>query len=159
MDPLLSNAPESNLKHHSGTIPFIAHELLDTLDDLPSDHFLRHDLDSLLYILMWVTQSLPDHHNWKQGLLRNGTGKSDSKVFLARQKGATGPLTEFEQLKADWVAPLITLWCDAMFDREHAERRDKNFATYDHATLGGQLTFQTFMEAIKEAIEKELLAG
>ncbi|TFK20270.1 hypothetical protein FA15DRAFT_137167 [Coprinopsis marcescibilis] len=60
MGALLSDEPKPSEKHLAGTIPFMAYELLSS-NNLPSAHFLRHDLESFLYILMWAI----DNYNLK----------------------------------------------------------------------------------------------
>ncbi|PSR77258.1 hypothetical protein PHLCEN_2v7993 [Hermanssonia centrifuga] len=60
-------------KHRTGTLPFMAHEILlemvhkDNADFKPKVvHRLRHDIESLLNVSLWSTMTMPVVHDAKQ---------------------------------------------------------------------------------------------
>ncbi|TFK20262.1 hypothetical protein FA15DRAFT_721216 [Coprinopsis marcescibilis] len=232
MASLLSDEPKSSEKHCTGTIPFMASDLLNKIG-LPSPHFLRHDLESFLYILMWAIDNydLKAHNeNERHGqpknkaLLSDGPNENFGKQFLAPpkadKKSKRNPkLSALEKLKVRLVKPLLKLFKKALLkkanqedsnssetedaseddfeddsddeDDESSSESDGGNAdsdcgkevesctskdestgnssgeggdsvakapTFDLETLGGSLTFETFMAAINEPIDPELLA-
>jgi len=70
-------------------------------------------------------------------------------IFLSNEEGTDGIFSNigsgFNPLKMDWLVPLWTLFHDAHVNKRRWNAAD---ATYDHATCGGRLTFETFMAAM-----------
>ncbi|KAG8694338.1 hypothetical protein FRC09_009909 [Ceratobasidium sp. 395] len=52
------NRQGSTLVHRTGTLPFMALDLLHDQDDYP--HYHRHDLESLVYVLVWIAGNYED---------------------------------------------------------------------------------------------------
>jgi serine/threonine protein kinase len=65
-----------SLKHHTGTKPFMA---IDLLSGEPTVHRYRHDLESLFYVLVWIVSRFhdgveiakPPLQEWTEGTLQN----------------------------------------------------------------------------------------
>jgi hypothetical protein len=150
--------PNSAALHRTGTLPFMATELLTTP---PPAHRYRHDLESFFYILIWAAV----HYNLK-GKTRRPTSKllvlwgdqnqaldSKSSMFSAgtglAKKNIIFKLVgrEFQEVLTQWISPLYDLFRAGLesipWDPSHPE-----FSTYDHATCNGRITFETFMAAI-----------
>ncbi|KAJ3512393.1 hypothetical protein NMY22_g15342 [Coprinellus aureogranulatus] len=145
--------------HRTGTPPFMA---IDLLYDMPWGHLYRYDLESLFYILVWAAI----HYNLKKGmktrkvqaavkgwisndmdqnadaktLFFSAVPKHSKQVFNAIQP-------EFREIKDELIMPLYYLFSDALASRASALSRNK--PGYNYETCGDQLTFETFMEAIK----------
>jgi hypothetical protein len=146
----------STARHRTGTIPFMARELLV---DEPPVHLYRHDLESFFYILVWAAvhfdiQSktrLPIHpvlKEWDNDSLRItwhakgnfllGAGASELVFSHVRE--------EFSDVLDNWILPLWNLFVDAVQAMPRPGRAV--LPGFDHETLGGCLTFDTFMATI-----------
>ena len=146
--------PLSAARHRTGTIPFMARDLLV---DNPPPHLYRHDLESFYYILVWavVHFDLPNkrryhnHHalaDWDASTLDQV--RKSKMIFIQNRTIAAEIFAharkEFAQLRTEWLEPLRRLFKDAA---ESEERNDS--PDYDFKTYGGILTFETFMAAIE----------
>ncbi|KAJ3511830.1 hypothetical protein NMY22_g15526 [Coprinellus aureogranulatus] len=154
------NDDTSAAHHRTGTPPFMA---IDLLDGMPWGHLYRYDLESLFYILVWASI----HYNLKKGMksrkvhaavkgwisndmdlnadaktlfFLTGGGRRSQEVFKAIQP-------EFREIKDELIVPLYYLFSDALASRASALSRNK--PGYNYETCQGQLTFETFMKAIK----------
>jgi hypothetical protein len=142
----------------AGTPPFMAIELLRG----PMRHYLRHDLESLFYLLIWAalhyalaarrragrvhpavadwTCTADAQPNWCNKARILLLDSSLAKEIFAAAK------PEFRGVVGEWIKPLRNLFADA-----HTRHwlRTKAEEPSDEETLGGLLTFKTFMDAIK----------
>jgi hypothetical protein len=144
--------PISTARHRTGTIPFMARDLLV---DNPPVHLYRHDLESFFYILIWAAvhfdipnkTRLPTHRALKpwddDSLRRARTAKSE--LFLTYDEAFSGVFChvreEFSEVLANWIMPLRTLFLGAVQSISLP-------GDYDKETLGGRITFNTFMAAL-----------
>ncbi|TFK19410.1 hypothetical protein FA15DRAFT_760052 [Coprinopsis marcescibilis] len=79
----LKQVPKSAAKHRTGTLPFMAMEML--VQDPPA-HLLRHDLESFFYILLWAAI----HYQFPR--MKNGTEikeKGDDKEHITEKQERT----------------------------------------------------------------------
>lgn len=154
---ITDGVPNSTNSHHrTGTLPFMARELLGVINP---EHLYRHDLESYFYILIWAAV----HYDFKKQdrsskvrkvLMRwvsPATAKSakaelySGDYFLDELAPCVRP--EFKGLWDSWIVPLREMfrkafsWCDGA-------RIEK--ITYNIDTLDGRITFTKFMEAIGE---------
>ncbi|KAJ3512394.1 hypothetical protein NMY22_g15343 [Coprinellus aureogranulatus] len=154
------NGKTSAAHHRRGTPPFMA---IDLLDGRPWGHLYRYDLESLFYILIWAAI----HYNLKKGMksrkvhaavkgwisndmelnadaktlfLTPGGRRPSQEVFKAIQP-------EFREIKDELIIPLYYLFSNALASR--ASALDCNKPGYNYETCEDQLTFETFMKAIK----------
>ncbi|KAI1132176.1 serine/threonine-protein kinase Sgk2 [Nemania abortiva] len=70
----VGNSSPDETKHHVGTMPFMALEVLET-----EEHTYRHDLESFLYVLLWMCA----RQSWCNGLA-NGKGERPPEESLLR---------------------------------------------------------------------------
>ncbi|KAG6812275.1 hypothetical protein H0H87_009886 [Tephrocybe sp. NHM501043] len=149
----------SNANHRTGTLPFMARDLLVTD---PPPHLYRHDLESFFYILIWAAL----HYDFAAG-----TKISSDQVSITRAWNADvfrSNLTaknEFlkERKRLDEVIAAVRKGCEPLvpwitsiwrlfFTAERAEPIDgydnEVAVEWDNVTLGGHLTFATFMKAL-----------
>lgn len=152
--------------HRTGTPPFMAADLLraivkQAVKDQPPPpappHWLRHDLESLLYILVWaalhynlaagtrdkevhplvaswVSEDLSANSGAKKDFLTGGSDEEDELVSAVKP--------EFKSVAEDWILPLRTLFKTALFLGNDRGAEKSNY--------GGYLTFRKFMKAIGE---------
>ena len=150
--------PNSAALHRTGTLPFMARDLLRSP---PPPHYYRHDLESFFYILIWAAV-----HYDLENQIRKPVSKMmvlwDDQVHALTSKShlfASSGLghdflndlmklmgKEFDEIKLKWILPLHKL-----FDRAFRSVPDDDqpeYATYDYETCNGQITFATFMGTI-----------
>lgn len=147
--------PRSQSKHRTGTQPFLA---VDLLDDIPSEHFYRHDLESFFYILIWAGL----HYSLKGRKLKtthrlvsdwaDGSYSTAQNVKRSLHLGSSNLdkiinsfTPEFASLGLEWLVPLqVGVFFPAYQLHEDRTQRGK----YDLVTLRGLITFEKFMTAI-----------
>jgi len=154
---ITAGVPHSTNSHHrTGTLPFMARELLGVINP---EHLYRHDLESFFYILIWAVV----HYDFKKHDRSNKVRKCLVRwVSPATAKSAKAELYSgdyfldelapsvrpaFKGLWDDWIVPLREMfrkafsWCDGA-------RIEK--IPYNVNTLDGRITFEKFLEAIGE---------
>jgi serine/threonine protein kinase len=142
--------------HRTGTLPFMALELLDNHETEPV-HLYRHDLESFFYILIWAathydfgSQTRRNTPNLMKDWLNPKTAP-DMKFRLLNGpyfQSAITPLrlAPFEELWQKWIVPLRVVFGCAFHERTYGGSE----ATFDNITINGQVTFEKFMAAIGE---------
>lgn len=74
----------SNWKHPRGTLPFMAHELILPSDAKLTTHSIRHDLESVFMVALWVSIKLGEPKVIKR---RNWLGYEDEDILYSWQYG------------------------------------------------------------------------
>ncbi|KAG6830575.1 hypothetical protein H0H92_016026 [Tricholoma furcatifolium] len=145
--------PLSHATHRTGTVPFMARDLLTKS---PPAHLYRHDLESFFYILVWVSV----HYDFSQNVrdksraLQKKWDREDlddvryAKIafisdFFHKQEIFNIVPPKCEALRP-WLEALWILFHEAN-DAQGKNWQDPN---WDTNTSGGQLTFTTFMAAL-----------
>jgi serine/threonine protein kinase len=143
----------STSKQRTGTKPYMARDLLT---HPPPKHYYRHDLESFLYVLAFLTC---DIYAPKSTL---GTwidlGMADllaAKSNVLAIDGFPPQKSAFEDL-AVWIRLLCRLFTEGMSKRKahlddefFARRRGAPPPDFDHETLGGCVTFATFAAVLE----------
>jgi len=154
--PDTKEAQVSAAHHRTGTLPFMALELVDN-DETEPVHLYRHDLESFFYILIWAATHYDFESQTKKdtpAVMRDWLSP-DTAAEMKRKlttgfhfKSAITPLVlaPFEELWETWVVPLRVLFGQAFHDRTYGESK-KGF---DNTTINGQVTFEKFMAAMGE---------
>ncbi|KAF8220408.1 hypothetical protein L208DRAFT_1333898 [Tricholoma matsutake] len=147
--------PTSTARHRTGTVPFMARDLLV---DEPPVHLYRHDLESFFYILVWAAvhfdiqnkMRLPTHaalRVWDDDSLKIAH-YAKSTLFLTYEGAFSHVFRhvrgEFSNVLDNWILPLWDLFREAI----HSIPRPGRAGDYDKDTLGGRITFHTFMTAL-----------
>ncbi|KAG6917057.1 hypothetical protein DXG01_004029 [Tephrocybe rancida] len=153
----------STATHRTGTVPFMAMDLL--VDNFPPPHLYRHDLESFFYILVWSAV----HHDFtnKTRLCTNPALEEwNAEKFLTAANHKNAVFTKVDNFNlvlanvlpdsmilVPWIDSLWTLFSDALQMTETVKKKKKShpgieFLDWDDATLGGQVTFFTFMKAL-----------
>ncbi|CAA7261224.1 unnamed protein product [Cyclocybe aegerita] len=157
--------PASSANHRTGTLPFMAKDLLQNWPKSvpPPTHHYRHDLESFFYILIWAmtqyTLEKDEDGNSIRGPLPEDLEGWNVRESASVQKGDfyvsaifntldESVLPHFRELWKKWVISLFLLFRAAMLSAPHPMQ--PSYKEYDFATYNGQITFQTFMAAMGE---------
>ena len=146
-------------KHRTGTKPFMA---IDLLSAESAVHLYRHDLESLFYVLVWITSRFdegveipnPPFQKWAEGRLQEVKNLkiaflkepflSPTKRFisLGRHISSMRAMFNWERLWREMKQEVKTrVLEDSMYDSGHGEPELSHF---DDDTLGGSVTFDKF---------------
>jgi serine/threonine protein kinase len=140
-------------KHRTGTTPFMA---IDLLDGEPTVHFYRHDLESLFYVLVWITSRFhdgveianPPLKAWTEGKHQN---VMDSKSAFLRKR----PLKPTERFASfgRHISRMRRMFSEGLVARtialedsryNPAPQGGPEILPFADDTLGGLVTFDTF---------------
>ena len=140
----------STARHRTGTLPFMA---CDLLVNKPPVNIYRHDLESFFYILIWAAvhfdiknkKRLPTHpdlQEWDDDSIKIVGGAKAWFFFAYARAEATffHVRDEFSDVLDSWIIPLWRLVYKANKSVPYSYEKD-----YDYSTLGGHITFHTFM--------------
>ena len=135
-----ADVKSASSKQRTGTKPFMA---IDLLRDHPSVHMYRHDLESMFYVLVWITSRF---HNGEEG----GTALVDKKLSFMLSPPPP-PTAEFDPL-GRWVASIRKMIHGGFsartdYDTElNISLRSQNASLphFDDEILGGCVTFDKF---------------
>jgi len=129
-------------KHRTGTKPFMA---IDLLGGEPTVHMYRHDLESLFYVLVWITSRFhegveiekPPLQEWTEGeVVRVKT----SFILTAPFQSTIG----FQSFR-HWVTSMRKMFIDGLWAKSQV---DSSLSYFDNDTLGGWVTFDTFQSIL-----------
>lgn len=159
-------APPST--HRTGTIPFMALDLL--APEPPARHLYRHDLESFFYVLVWTAVFFPREGRNSASAAKldrwcNGNAK---QRFDAKYTDVMDPrmierlkFTDSFRALVDVAGDLHGLVCfghtaliRSQLPKAMLERLGDK--AIDSATLGGNITFKQFDEALTMALGKAL---
>lgn len=151
-----NNTPSS--KTRTGTRPFMAIDLLGKPTDV---HRYRHDLESLFYVIVYVTSRYhegqdiddPPLQNWEE--LGEVALKAEKEAFITRPPPP--PTPSFKKFHV-WINKMRkgllagrTAHTDHIINLQHAEATS-NTPTFDLETLGGHLSFETFQAILDNPV-------
>ena len=130
-------------KEGTGTWPFMALDLL--LRPPKTVHLYRHDLESLFYILVWITSRFhkgkeiedPPLESWEDVNVKLVRA---SKISFLLGHGEYKPTGEFESL-GELIDDMGRMFGVGYMTRNYHRGQDPHFAT---DTLGGRVTFDSF---------------
>ncbi|THG97260.1 hypothetical protein EW026_g4697 [Hermanssonia centrifuga] len=157
-------------KHRTGTLPFMAFELLQEMRDPGYGskaprirHRLRHDLESMLYVSLWSSTSMPDTEDkklrkeiveyltkWeKESIASVADVKSALIMEPVMIDSVPFPLT------SEFLRPAFKNWVTLLREARiqwstHCRRIESGRSTrsYDMETLNGMITRDTIRKAI-----------
>jgi hypothetical protein len=146
-----ADVKSASSKQRTGTRPFMA---IDLLWDHPSVHMYRHDLESMFYVLVWITSRFhngeeiadPPLQEWAD---QGGTALVDKKLSFMLSPPPP-PTAEFDPL-GRWVASIRQMTRGGFSARTDYDtelnicRRSQNASPhFDDETLGSCVTFDKF---------------
>lgn len=154
---LLEEIPEGTVpsSHGTGTRLFMAIELLGTP---PSPHYYRHDLESLMYVMLWHASRFSNngtvirpspYERWGHPNIDSDVLEAYKIKFVHTETPQVSP--HFEVLRP-WIERLQRLLRDGLQARRKA--REEGNEEFDHETLGGVFTFETFGRICEEELER-----
>ena len=148
-----ADVKSASSKQRTGTRPFMA---IDLLRDDPSVHMYRHDLESMFYVLVWITSRFhngteitdPPLQEWAD---EGGTALVKEKTFFLMLSPPPPPTAEFDPL-GRWVASIRKMLRGGFSARTdyntelNISRRSQIACPlrFDDETLGGCITFDKF---------------
>ncbi|KAF9502932.1 hypothetical protein BS47DRAFT_1356576 [Hydnum rufescens UP504] len=143
-------------RFRTGTAPFMAIDLLEENDKI---HWVRHDLESVLWVIIWYTARY--HEGIETTMAFQIWRKSDmariavQKARLFTKARMYEPTEHFLPL-AVWVRPLLRMFAEGQQVRDEISYKAKygggqTSETGDLETLGGHITYQTFLHILGEA--------
>ncbi|KAI5887850.1 uncharacterized protein SCHCODRAFT_02692454 [Schizophyllum commune H4-8] len=151
----------STSRHRTGTAPFMAMDLQRAASkySVAADHRYCHDLESFFWLLLWAVL----HFDLKRKRHRNCTHEDwigDCRECAARFKrdfmtyGGTWDrvvddvLDMWQPILKRWVKPLARMIYTARERSTHWN--DDNFRVFDDDVYAKELTFEAFMQRIKQ---------
>lgn len=141
-------------RFRTGTLPFMAMDLLDETDKI---HWVRHDLESVLWVTVWYTarydkgiETTDAFQDWRKSNMKQLVEK---KIWLLNTTDMYKPTELFRPVTV-WVFALMDLFRDTRLARDLQTRakyaRGQTSETLDPETLGGRITYQTFLHILEE---------
>ena len=142
-------------KQRTGTKPFMA---IDLLRPDPPVHIYRHDLESMLYVLVWITSRFnngeeitePPLQEWAElcGMALVG---EKYRFIMSLPPPRTGQFEYFGR----WVVPMQTMfrdgfssWTRHLSEVSVAGQQTSSHPHFKDETLGGLVTFDEFQAII-----------
>ncbi|KAF9506501.1 hypothetical protein BS47DRAFT_1399451 [Hydnum rufescens UP504] len=140
-------------RFRTGTLPFMAIDLLAGKDKI---HWVRHDLESILWVTVWYTaryhegiETTRAFQVWRKADMFT---LAEKKVYFLNTTDLYEPTAHFNTV-AVWVGLLLDLFCHARGARTALSfryRKDRTSETLDPETLGGRITYETFLHILEE---------
>jgi len=143
---LVAGAENAQRRPTPGTLPFLSMDLL--VDPPPCCHMYRYDLESFVYVLGWILVRFNKEGvevepkgliEWYSG--RRTQIKYAKFGFLGRPTGS--PANRFPSLQKSWLWKLGQLFYHGY------EKRDDLMQDIDNETLGGSVTYDSFLEILR----------
>lgn len=129
-------------KQRTGTKPFMA---IDRLDKNPPRHMFRHDLESLFYVIIWLTMRYENGVEIEDPPLESWAKSDSARLIEEKQlllfRGLPDPLPSFMALRP-MMDEIRMMFLNGMV----AYNTKENDNSFDHETLGGHVTFTKFWD-------------
>jgi hypothetical protein len=155
-----TESPQSNRR--TGTKPFIA---IDLLDSPPPPHLYRHDLESLLYVIIWVTSRYhngaeienPPFQEWATYTISE---LKNHKISLLTDGPVPVPTANFSPLW-NWTSEMCMMFADGrracrVYQTRSTAVRYKSSAKppaeFNYETHDDHVTFQKFGEIMDQEV-------
>jgi len=147
---VLRDVQSPSSKQRTGTKPFMAIDLLHR--DAPI-HMYRHDLESMFYVLLWITSRFHNGEEIANPPLQDWADK-DGMALLDRKRGfisyeaPPAPTPHFVSLRRCWVIPMLKMIRSGFSMRANLllekETPESDTLYFDDETLGGLVTLDKF---------------
>ena len=153
-----ADVKSASSKQRTGTKPFMA---IDLLRPDPPVHMYRHDLESMFYVVVWITSRFhngdeildPPLQEWADnGGLALLEKKNLFIMFVPPQRTA-----QFESF-GRWVVSMQKMMRDGFSARteyfsEVGLAESPNLPPFEHETLGGFVTFDKFQAILNTKLQ------
>ncbi|THH29943.1 hypothetical protein EUX98_g4233 [Antrodiella citrinella] len=152
---LFRDALQGTPSSGTGTRLFMAIELLGSP---PSPHYYRHDLESLMYVMLWhasryIGNGVSPYERWGDPCIDLDVLEAYKIRFVHEE---TPLLSQGFEVLRPWIERLQTLLRRGFQARRVAKK--EGVVEFDDETLGGVFTFETFWEACEEELKKVKMA-
>jgi serine/threonine protein kinase len=147
---VLRDVQSPSSKQRTGTKPFMAIDLLQR--DAPI-HMYRHDLESMFYVILWITSRFHNGEEIANPPLQEWADKDDTALLhkksrLIFHETPPAPTPQFVSLRRRWVIPMLMMIAEGFSTRRRylLEEETPESATlyFDDETLGGLVTLDKF---------------
>ena len=147
-----ADVTSTSSNHHTGTKPFM---VIDLIHPDPMEHMYRHDLESLFYVLVWITSRFNDGQEIVDPPLQewadnDGLLLAEKKsIFLMFMPIPLRRTTQFE-LFGHCIVSMRKMFCDGLWVRlSYLEElsvgpQSSSPVHFANDTLGGLVTFDKF---------------
>ncbi|KAK7055338.1 other 1 protein kinase [Favolaschia claudopus] len=142
---------ESTSKQRTGTKLYMA---IDLLVPDPPQHLYRHDLESFLYVLVFLTCQITENsplNFWTTDTMENLRTKKKMAIYEGPFPLCKNGFTGFDL----WILNMRKMFRKGFNARnDHADEvklaqiKNTKPPAFDHETLGGEVTFDTFAAAM-----------
>ena len=143
-------------KQRTGTRPYMA---IDLLEKKAPKHRYRHDLESMVYVFLWITSGYEDGEEIENAPLKGWFDLGDEA--MAKEKTffivhETPQLTKAYEPLTIWANMMREMILDgysqkSKYRSRNAKRSPEN--PFDDATLGGFISFPKFKEILDTDID------
>jgi Fungal protein kinase len=154
-----ADVQSTSSKHRTGTKPFMA---IDLIHPDPTVHMYRHDLESMFYVLVWITSRFhngqeiadPPLQEWADN---SGATLLEKKSFFFMMSASPRRTQQFESF-GPWVVSMKNMMQDGFLARERyisavGLAKSRNSPPFEHDTLGGFVTFEKFQAVLDTELE------
>ena len=149
-----ADVKSTSSKHHTGTKPFMA---IDLIHPDPTVHMYRHDLESLFYILVWITSRFNDGQEIADPPLQEWADNGD--LILVEKKRSffmSMPPRRTEQFESfgRWIVSMQTMFRDgfSLKTKYLAELLEASSLFFEDEMFGGLVTFDKFQGILDNKI-------
>lgn len=157
---LLGTNDTPTSKNRTGTKPFMAMDLLGKPTDV---HRYRHDLESLFYVIVYVTSRYDNGRELDNPPLQDWEDLGEVALKASKSQFLIDPLppTTPAYLNFDiWTNEIRNMLLEGhsahanhIVALRRAERAAGNLPLFDLETLGGRVSFKVFWEIFKLVVE------
>jgi serine/threonine protein kinase len=149
-----ADVKSTSSKHRTGTKPFMA---IDLIHPDPTIHMYRHDLESIFYVLVWITSRFHDGQEIADPPLQEWADNDD--LLLVEKKRSfflsMPPRTKQFESFGRWVVSMQTMFRDGFSSKTQylaelsvAESQAQRLAHFDDETLSNLITFDRFQAVL-----------
>jgi serine/threonine protein kinase len=139
-------------KHRTGTQPFMA---IDLLTPNRTVHMYRHDLESMFYVLVWITSRFDNGEEIPNPPLQywadhGGTALYEKKTTFILSELPFQQTAQFKSLRG-WIFDMKSMIHDGLYARNQARGNPRQTLTlpkFEDETLGGLVTFDKFQAVL-----------
>jgi hypothetical protein len=153
-----ADVKSASSKHRTGTKPFMA---IDLLRPDPPVHMYRHDLESMFYVVVWITSRFHNGEEISDPPLQQWADQGDATLvdkkhsfILSVPPRQTARFESFGR----WVVPMQKMMRDGFSARteyisEVGLAESPNLPPFEHETLGGFVSFDKFQAVLSTKLQ------
>ena len=153
-----TDSTSTSSKHRTGTKPFMA---IDLIHPDPTVHMYRHDLESMFYVLVWITSRFHNGQEIAHPPLQEWADNSGATLLekknLFIMSVPPHRTAQFESF-GHWVVSMQNMMHDGFWTRtrylsEVGLAESPNLPPFEHETLGGFVTFDKFQVVLNTKLQ------